>query len=181
MSADGWAQTETIKWVRDPRSEVTDAGLKAQFELAVKIRDRVSELHEALAKIRDVKKKLEDLKTQNAGLATGADALAAKLTPIEEDIYQTKNRSGQDPLNYPIRLNNRMAALLPVVLTGDFAPTKPSYDVFAGLSAEADAVMKRLKAVWDKDLVAFNEELKKANLAPIVPEPTGLSQAGSGG
>lgn len=181
MSADGWTQSETIKWARDPRSEVTDAGLKAQFELAVKIRDRVSELHEALAKIRDVKKKLEDLKAQNAGLATGADALAAKLTPIEEDIYQTKNRSGQDPLNYPIKLNNRMAALLPVVLTGDFAPTKPSYDVFAGLSAEADAVLKRLKAVWEKDLVAFNEELKKANLAPIVPEPTGLSQAGGGG
>lgn len=181
MSAGGWTQTQTVKWTRDPRSEVTDEGLKAQHELALKVRDKVSELHEGLAKIRDVKKKLDDIKAKNPTLATGADALAASLTPIEEEIYQTKNRSGQDPLNYPIKLNNRMAALLPTILTGDFAPTKQSYEVFAALSKEADDILKRLDGVWKKELVTFNEVLKKANLAEIVPEPTGLTQSGGGG
>lgn len=181
MTSGSWTQTQPVKWTRDPRAEVTDEGLIAQYELALKVRDKVSDLHEGLAKIRDVKKKLEDLKAKNPSLAAGADALAAALTPIEEEIYQTKNRSGQDPLNYPIKLNNRMAALLPNILTGDFAPTKQSYDVFSVLSKETDDVLKRLDGVWKKDLAAFNETLKKANLPVIVPEPTGLSQSGGGG
>ena len=65
-----------------------------------------------------------------------AKALIAKLTTIEEAIYQTKLKSGQDPLNYPIRLNNKIAALLGQVESADSRPTVQQYEIFEELSAE---------------------------------------------
>lgn len=180
VSHGSWSQTQKLKIIRTPLVEATDAELRAQFDLAIKIRDRVTSLHESLAKIRDAKRKVAAEKEKNASLASAADAFTSKLSAVEEDIYQVKNQSGQDPLNYPIKLNNRMAALLPVVTGGEFGPTQSAIDVFAGLSKEADAIDARVKVLWEKDLAAFNEELKKLGIAPIVPEPAGLTTPGGG-
>jgi hypothetical protein len=180
ITSGSWSETRKVRLVRDPRSEATDADLKAQFDLAIKIRDRVTELHEGLAKIRDAKKKIAEAKQKDASLGAAADAFTEKLSAVEEEIYQVKNQSGQDPLNYPIRLNNRMAALLPIVLGGDFGPTQSQLDVFAGLSREADAVKGKWESLWAKELVEFNAELKKKSIEPVVPEAAGLTQAGGG-
>jgi len=181
VTVGSWSQTQKLRIVRDPRTEATDEELKAQFDLAIKIRDRVSLLHEHLAKIRDAKRKVAAMKEKHTSLAAAADAFMAKLSAVEEEIYQVKNQSGQDPLNYPIKLNNRMAALLPVVTGGEFGPTQSAIDVFAALSKEADAVDVKTKTLWDKDLAAFNEELKKLGEAAITPEPAGLTTPGGGG
>jgi hypothetical protein len=86
-----------------------------------------------------------------------AKALKDKLTGVEESLYQTKNQSSQDPLNYPIRLNNRMAALEGVVGSADARPTAQSYVVYDELGAAIDAELAKLDAVLKTDLAAFNK------------------------
>jgi len=95
------------------------------------------------------------------------DALAARLTAIEGEIYQYRNRSSQDPLNYPIRLNNKLAALQGVVEGGDGRPTEQSYTVFKELSSRLDAELAKLDAVLKADLPAFNKEIAAKKLKPV--------------
>ena len=94
--------------------------------------------------------------------------MTAHLTDIEGEIYQHRNRSSQDPLNYPIRLNNKLAALQGVVEAGDGAPTAQSVAVFADLSGRLDIQLKRVDAAVAKDVAAFNATLTSRQLAPIV-------------
>lgn len=180
MKVATWSATREAKLTKDPRTDGTDEEQMEQYKFARKIADRLTETHEAHAKIRDVKKKIATILEKDKGLTRASESLVAKLSAIEEEIYQVKNQSGQDPLNYPIRLNNRLAALLPVVLGGEGPPSRGSQAVFANLSAELDDILKRLGEVWAKDLVAFNAELAKKTLEAIVPEAAGLSAGGGG-
>ena len=93
--------------------------------------------------------------------------MTKKLNNVEEEIYQVRNQSNQDPLNFPIKLNNRIAALARTVETGDARPTNASYQVFNELSTELDLQLAKLKNIRDKDLAEFNKTLVFWNLEPI--------------
>jgi hypothetical protein len=151
---------------------VTDADLQEQFKLAIQIRDRLSQANETVVKIRGLKDQINDRLAKIEGGRRRAEggngeALVAKLTDIEGEIYQYRNQSSQDPLNYPIKLNNKLAALLGVVESADARPTAQSYDVFKDLSARLDAQVARLEAVVKTDLPAFNKLLASRRLEPI--------------
>ena len=112
---------------KDPRlSDVSEADLQAQFDLASQVRDRTSAANEAVVRIRGLKKQigekagaLKDVETRRL-----AETLSKGLSAIEEAIYQVKNQSPKDPLNFPIRLNNRIAALQRVIEEADARPTQ---------------------------------------------------------
>ena len=94
----------------------TAADYAKQLDLSLKIRDKLTETHNAIIQIRDVKKQIDDLvkrvgPAKSKPIADAGNALNKKLTEVEEALYQTKNQSSQDPLNFPIRLNNKLAAL----------------------------------------------------------------------
>ena len=95
------------------------------------------------------------------------------LTGVEGEIYQYRNRSSQDPLNFPIRLNNKLAALQGVVESGDFRPTDQARAVFKQLSARLAGELARLEALVTTDLAAFNERLTKARLKPVTDRVPG--------
>ena len=97
-----------------------------------------------------------------------ADALAAQVSAIEANIYQVKNQSGQDPLNYPIRLNNKIAALAGVAGSADARPTDQTREAFRILSGQLDAELNRLSTAMGS-LASINTDLKAAGLAEIVP------------
>jgi hypothetical protein len=99
-------------------------------------------------------------------VAAGRDLLT-RLTNIEGEIYQYRNQSSQDPLNYPIKLNNKLAALEGVVESADARPTDQSYQVFKDLSARLDAQIARLDAVLKTDLPAFNKLLAGRKLEAV--------------
>lgn len=122
----------------DPRVTVTQEELEEQFDLAMAIRDKVSEANEAVIKIRAYK--------EEKGDDIDADILA-KLNNIEESIYQVKNESRQDPLNYPIRLNNKLASLGLIVDSGEAKPTDDSYKVFNELTAELSDLVNEMESV----------------------------------
>src|SRR5205085_11174729 len=106
-------------------------------------------------------------KAKVAGITAAVDALTRKLSEVEEEIYQVRNQSNQDPLNFPIKLNNRIAALRRSVETGDARPTNASYVVFRELSTDLDAQLEELKKIKNTDLAAFNKTLVFSNLEPI--------------
>jgi transketolase len=169
LTVDGKVQAQPLVVKRHPLRSATDADLKEQFALAIQVRDKVSEANNAVIRIRDIKEQVAERlkKSQDADLKGVADRLTANLTSVEEAIYQTKNQSGQDPLNYPIRLNNKLAALQGTVESGDYRPTEQSYAVFKELSARLDTQLGRLEALLKTDLAAFNAALRAAGLDTI--------------
>ena len=173
LTVDGKEQIQPLVVKRNPAfDDVSDADLRAQFNLAIKIRDKVSEANQAIIDIRNVKAQIEDRfkKSQDEKLKSTGETLTTNSTAIEEDVYQVKNQSGQDPLNFPIKINNRLASLLSVTNRGDGRPTTFLPEIFNDLSAEMTAHSARLKKVWSTDLVAFNAELKRLGLIPVDPK-----------
>ncbi|HEX5473206.1 MAG TPA: hypothetical protein VFX12_00980 [Vicinamibacterales bacterium] len=169
LTASGQTFTQRFAIVRDPLMKATDADLREQFTLARQISDKVSAANDAVVRVRALKDQIADRlgKTKDASIARAGDALTQKLTAIEGEIYQYRNRSGEDPLNFPIRLNNELAALESVVEAGDNAPTDQDYAVFKDLSQKLDTQLARIDAVVKGDVAAFNAQLKKKKLPPI--------------
>ncbi|HZS62809.1 MAG TPA: glycosyl hydrolase [Gemmatimonadaceae bacterium] len=156
----------------DPRSTATPAQLTAQFALLMKIRDRLSAANDAVKTIRNVAYQIHtDSADAPTGFVDAASPFVARLHTIEAELYQVKNRSGQDPLNFPIRLNNEIAALAGTVASADGRPTAPTYAVFQTLSVELDKQLASLKTVIATDLPKLNVILKNAGRPEIVPRP----------
>ena len=118
-------------------------------------------------RIRDIKKQIEDRVKKAPALNAAGERLATRLSSVEEDVYQVRNRSNQDPLNFPIKLNNQLAALMRIVETGDAQPTDQSYVVFRELSARLDAIRQRLDAIMKVDLGEFNSAAAAQGLGAI--------------
>lgn len=177
LTADGTSVTETFEVKKDPRVDVTAADFQKQLDLILKIQDKFNATTDAIIKIRDVRKQAGEvasrIKDQPGGKKIGeaATALEKKLTAIEEELYQTKNQSSQDPLNYPIRLNNKMAALGGVVASGDGAPTAQSYLVYEELAGKIDAQLRSLDEVLQNDLTAFNKLVRDENVPAVFVKP----------
>jgi hypothetical protein len=169
--------TESFRLLPDPRSKgVTTADYAEQFALLTKIRDRFTETNDAVKTIRHVKRELVDRRQRvsadrQALFATAAAALEQALSQVEDSLYQTKNRSGQDPLNYPIRLNNKIGALMGVVGGSDGRPTQQSHSVFTELSRQLDRELGTLKRSLDTMLPRLNAMLRDAGLPPIEARP----------
>lgn len=170
LTAGGTTRTQDFLIRRsDAVPSVTDEDLQAQFALAKQINDKVGAANQAVIRIRELKAQIEDrMKTlSDQKLTAAGEALTARLTDVEGEIYQYRNRSNQDPLNYPIRLNNKLAALQGVVESGDYRPTDQAYEVFKDLSARLDAQLARLDALVTTELAAFNSELVARKVEPI--------------
>ncbi|MCU0625593.1 MAG: hypothetical protein MUF21_03775, partial [Gemmatimonadaceae bacterium] len=147
VTAGGATETRPLEVLLNPNLKgVTVADLAEQQRLLLRVRDRVSAANEAVVRIRTLRSGIAQRLAQPntpASLRTRGEALAQALLVVEDSLYQFRNRAGQDPLNFPIRLNNRIASLGRSIATGDARPTAGAYTVFDELSAELDAVLKR--------------------------------------
>jgi photosystem II stability/assembly factor-like uncharacterized protein len=173
VTANGDSETQPFHITEDPRSVVSQADLQAQFDLAMQVRDKVSAADQAVIDVRKIRDQVNDrlAKTQAADVHSAGDTLNKKLTDVEEAIYQVKNRSGQDPLNFPIKLNDKIGHLLDVVEGWqDARPTDQTYSVFKQLSAELDVQLAKLKDAVSADLAAFNKQLAANNLQSVTLE-----------
>ena len=173
MTVAGKPETQRFAILKDPRSTASQATLDEQFAFLIAVRDKTSEANNAVRRIRNVKSQLTDRiakmpAAQKPAFQTKADALASQLSAVEAEIYQVKNQSGQDPLNYPIKLNNKIAALGGVAEGADARPTDQTREVFKALSAQLDAQLARLNTAM-QSLPSINADLKSAGLAEIVP------------
>jgi hypothetical protein len=153
-------------------ANVSDADLRAQYAFSKKVRDKTDEANEAVIAIRQVKKQLEDRakRTDDSRLESSMTALEKKASAVEEKIYQVRNRSGQDPLNFPIKVNNRLATLLSMAERGDGRPTSNMPEIYGILAKELDGYTTELSRLWKSDLVSVNRGLSDAGLLPVDPK-----------
>ncbi len=177
LNVEGKALTQPFEIRKSPNVATSQEDFQAQVDLALKIRDKVTAAHKAVNTIRDIKGQIDNLtrrmreQASEKSVGDAAKSLKDKLTAVEEEIIQVKIKSNQDALNYPIKLNNKLAALLGSVSGGDARPTKQSYDVFADLSAKVDVQLAKLKQIMDADLPAFNKTVKDAEVPAVILRP----------
>jgi len=177
VTADGRSATQSFVVRREPHllADVTDADLRKEFELAMQIRNKTSEANEAVMLVRGMRPQIKDrvdkLDSKTGPTAKALENLEKTLTAVEVQVYQVKNQSFEDPLNFPIMLNNRIASLQGVVESADAPPTDQSYDIYTRLAAQIDDQMKKLDTTVQKDLPQVNQMLQRQKLAPIKAEP----------
>ncbi|HEY3028242.1 MAG TPA: hypothetical protein VGJ55_18995 [Pyrinomonadaceae bacterium] len=177
LTVDGKTMTEAFEVKPDPRLQTTPADYARQLDLALKIRDKLNETHNAIVQIRDVRKQVEDLlkrvKDQPGAKAINdaGTTLNKNLTSVEEALYQTKNQSSQDPLNFPIRLNNKLAALGGVVSGSETPPTDQSLVVYDEIVTQIEAQLQRLAQLMKTDVPAFNQLVHDQNIPAVVVKP----------
>jgi len=175
LTVGGKSYTASAEIQKDPRVNVSQADLEKQNELAMRIRDRVDAGHTAVNQIRSVRIQLDALKKRLAAdssakpILDAADALKKKLDAVEERIIQPKSKSGEDPLNYPIQVVDQLMALQGTVESADAAPTAQSYVVFDELNSRLEPQLVAWRDLQSKDLVDFNDLMKKNNVPPVAP------------
>jgi len=174
LTVGDWSEERTFQYKKDPRTAASEADLRAQFDFLIRIRDRTSDANDAVSRIRRIKSQLDDVTTRVAGharadtIAKRAKALSTALSEIEGEIYQVRNRSNQDPLNYPIKLNNKIAALAGVVGGGDARPTDQSVAVFEELSASLQGYLDRLREIVATGVPEFNRLVREADVPALI-------------
>ncbi|HEV8217420.1 MAG TPA: glycosyl hydrolase, partial [Gemmatimonadaceae bacterium] len=170
LVADGKTVTQPLVVKRHPLHDASDADLQAQFALAIQLRDKVSEANNAVIQIRDVNRQVADRlsKSQDVQLQGTGKKLTTDLGAVEEAVYQVRNQSGQDPLNFPIKINNRLASLLGVVSRADAKPIASAYPIFNDLKGELKVQTDRLQEILTKQLPVFNAEARRLGLEPVV-------------
>ena len=171
-------QTQTVPFEvkPDPRASATPSDYDAQLRFLLSVRDKLTETHRAIKTIRDLREQLTNLEKRVKDLPdakeiqTAAKAIDKKMTEVEEALYQTKAKSSQDVLNFPIRLNNKLASLAGSVDIGDFRPTEQAEEVRKELSQQTDAELAKLGEVFSKDVQQFNQLLQRKKVPGVIME-----------
>jgi len=154
--------TRDFKITKDPRIDTTQEDFEAQFSLQQNIIAKLDTTHKSINKIRTVRGKINEMmeeETLNKQGKQTATAILDELSTIESTLMQTKAESYQDVLNYPIKLNNKLAALANTVGTGDNRPTEQQYGVYEELAAQVDEQLVKLQAVLDGEFSTLTGEV----------------------
>jgi photosystem II stability/assembly factor-like uncharacterized protein len=162
LTVDGASQVQPLEILPDPRGTTTPEELAKQFALHAKINALLTEVHDAVLDIRATRVKIMAAKKaatgpQAAKVAAAGDALDAKLTAVEEILIQPRTHASEDALNFPVRLNNMLAALGALVGSGDAAPTVQEEAMFAELDGETAPVLARWRELKSEDVAAFEK------------------------
>ncbi len=156
--------------IADPRAESSLADMKKQFDFITDVNKTIDNAHKSIKKIRAINSQLSAFEGQYKDnedvkeLLEKAKTLKEQFTSIEEALYQTQNRSGQDPLNFPIRLTNKLGHLNALVSMGDFAPTDQDIVVKNELTAQINTQLEAFNNLISNEIKAFNNAFNSKNL-----------------
>ncbi len=170
LNVNGEINSETFKIVPDPRAEATAGEMQKQFDFITDINTTINNAHESIKKIRNVSSQLDAFMTQykdddaTKDLVDKAKDMKKRLGEVEKALYQTKNRSNQDPLNFPIKLTNKLGHLNSLVAIDDFPPTEQDIAVKNELSSKINEQLEVFNAVMSTELKSFNSDFNKRQL-----------------
>jgi photosystem II stability/assembly factor-like uncharacterized protein len=180
LTVNGQTQSQPFVIAKDPRVAVSQQDLDEQLAFLLKIRDKLSETNEAINQIRDMKGQVEEWVKRAAAedpererariIADAGRNLKIKLTSIEDELIQGRAKAGSDTLNFPSRLNARLAAIPSVVISADAAPQAQAYGVFDKLSGEIDQQLQQLRQVMATDVAGFNDLIRNSELPAVLPK-----------
>ena len=156
--------------LKNPMSETTLVDMNAQFDFINEINAKVTEIHRALNNVKKVRTQVSSLKKsikdkeKHKDLLDYANALLKDMKVVEETLYQTKSKSGQDPLNYPIRLNNKLAHLNSLTRIGTYRPTQQAIDFKNEITKEIDTELAKLNAIFNVRVKTLNQKVKDSQI-----------------
>ncbi|NNE28998.1 MAG: hypothetical protein HKN16_05155 [Saprospiraceae bacterium] len=163
-------QTQSFTILKDPRSPSSDKDFQEQFAFMNSVKEKITEAHSAIQDIKDVRKQMKGFKARLPKDSTYQDVkdvvaqMDSVITKVEEALYQTKNRSNQDPLNFPIRLTNKLAHLNSLTGLGDYPPTEQAKELRDELGAEIDDWLKTFTQAMDEELPALNQLIREQQI-----------------
>lgn len=166
------SQEVDFEILKNPLSSSSVDDLQEQFDFLMSVRDKLSETHQAILDIREIRERITAIGSitkdlDNSQINEKITGISKSLDEIENALYQTKNRSNQDPLNFPIKLNNKLAALNGVAATGDYRPTDQVYKVRDELIKKIDLQLQQLEVVLNTDISELNKILHDNNIPHI--------------
>ena len=170
LNYNGEVVEQPLQIIKDPRLSNTYEDYKAQFDFLIRVRDEVSRANNAIIEIRRVQKDLDYLKQKaqnSADLLAHISTFEKELSRIENNIHMTKNQSRQDPLNYGIRINNRIAFLLADSQRGDYPPTGQAQAFFKEISAELQTELTALEKLMSESVAKLNDLVSTAQIEMI--------------
>lgn len=162
LNVNGDEQSQPFTILADPRAESTLADMEKQFQFIKDVNETMDKAHKSIKKIRNINSQLSAFQKQYKDdenvkdLVEKAKALEEQLSDIEKELYQTKNRSGQDPLNFPIKLTNKLGHLNALVSMGDFAPTDQDVAVKNELTSKIEKQLSQFNTILNDEVKAFN-------------------------
>lgn len=170
LNINGTDQAQEFKIVPDPRAEATVEDMQKQYDFVTEVNATVDKAHQSIKKIRKINDQLDAFTKQykdddrTKDLVEKAKKMKEKFGEVEKALYQTKNRSGQDPLNFPIRLTNKIGHLNSLVALDDFPPTAQDIAVKNELTSKINAQLKSFDELVDQEIGAFNEAFNSLKL-----------------
>ena len=174
LSYNGKYESKTFEILASPLVETSVAQMQEQFDFVNGINETIDKAHKAIKKIRAVNQKLTEFQTnfkENEAakeLRASAKELTKKLSDVEKTLYQTQNRSNQDPLNFPIRLTNKLGHINNLVMRNDFPPTAQDMAVRDELTQAIDEQLTIYTTLMKKDIPAFNAAFKELSLDYLI-------------
>jgi photosystem II stability/assembly factor-like uncharacterized protein len=170
--------TEAFEVQKDPRVPATQEDLDSQFKLLLKVRDKLSETHDAINTLRNIRQQVEDWEKRtrerkdHEAVSSAARSLKEKLSPIEDELTQSRAKTRQDTMNFPAKLNGKLAWLAGVVASAQAAPTRQQYELYADLAGRIDVQIQRLQEIIDTDVAAFNRLMRESEMPAVIPIAT---------
>jgi len=167
------ASEQTFTLLKDPRSSATDEDLLAQFNFIIEIQEKLTETHKALKNITKIKEQIKQLKSsitdkeKNKEIIELADKIVKDLTKYENELYQTKSKSNQDPLNFPIKLNNKLAHLNSLSSIGDYKPTDQSIEFKNEVIKLIDDELEKVYSIFENEVKQLNKKVKQSDIELI--------------
>ncbi len=171
LNHNGEKVSENFEVTIDKRISSSIADIQAQFDFIQSVNAKVTESHEAIIEIRDIRTQIMDYKKKKKDDDEIVDAITvidSLMTDIEKTLYQTKNKSRQDPLNFPIKLTNKLAHLNSLIRTGSYAPTVQSVAVKKELTEKIDVQLAAFKKIKEKNIKELNELIKRKAVDAII-------------
>ncbi|WP_299900618.1 glycosyl hydrolase [uncultured Aquimarina sp.] len=170
LNVNGKENSQPFTILADPRAEATPQQMQQQFDFITDVNKTVDKAHQSIKKIRKINTQLKSFSKQykddekTKDLVTKAKDLQKQFGEIEKALYQTKNRSGQDPLNFPIKLTNKLGHLNSLVGMGDFGPTAQDIAVKNELTKEIETQLTLFDKLISEEIKSFNTEFNTLQL-----------------
>lgn len=167
-------QEQKFTVLADPRAEASLADMQAQFDFLQDISEKITEAHSAMGDMKKITKQLQDFtksldkaEEKYQAIFAQSDSIIAELKSVQEALYQTKNRARQDPLNFPVRLTNKLAHITSLLQNNDYAPTTQMIGVKEEMSAAIDVELAKYKKVLEKQIPEFNRLVNESGIGLI--------------
>jgi photosystem II stability/assembly factor-like uncharacterized protein len=156
----------------DPNYKATPAEYEEQFNHLITIRDKSSEIMKAIKNIREIRQQLTDFSARNGKdipkeVKLQIDTVQKQITAVEDELHQTKAKSGQDVLNFPIKLDDKLSSIYNASAAGNYGLSKQAKDAYAELAPLIDAQLNKLKNIMSVDVAKLNQLIHEKML-PVI-------------